>query len=122
MNDLYREEILDHYRAPHNFGSLSNPTVSWNGENVSCGDKINMEAIVKDDVIRDIVFSGESCAISTASASLLTDFVKGKKVRDVMKLETQHVLDLLRITLTPTRLKCALLPLEVLQKMIRKVQ
>lgn len=120
--DLYREQILDHYRNPHNFGKLKNATHAYTGKHVLCGDVIEMEAVVNDGKISKIAFSGQACAISTASASLLTEFVKGKSIDEIMKLKKSDVLKLIGIDPTPTRLKCALLPLEVLQKMVQKVQ
>ncbi len=122
MTDFYREQILEHYRSPHHFGSIKNPTVQFDGENISCGDKIGMQAVVKDGTITDIAFDGNACAIATASASMLTDFVIGKSKNEVMKLQTGDITALIGVELTPTRLKCALLPLEVLQKLLSSVQ
>lgn len=118
MNDLYREQILDHYRNPQNFGELTNPTVSIEDANVSCGDVIVMQAIIKNNTIVDIAFSGHSCAISTAAASLLTEKVKGETVEAVLQLTRDDIFSLLGVELTPARIKCALLPLEVLQKLV----
>ncbi len=121
MTDFYRDQILSHYRNPQNYGTLAAPTVSLGDKNVSCGDTITMQAVIENGKVVDIAFGGESCAISTASASLLTEQVKGKTTEEIKKMKTDDVLNLLGITLTPTRLKCALLPLEVLQKMLSNV-
>ncbi len=120
--DFYRQLILEHYRAPHNFGSIKKPTVVFDGENISCGDKINMQAVIKNNKVIEVAFSGQSCAIGTASASMLTDFAIGRSKEELMKLQAEDITKLIGVELTPTRLKCALLPLEVLQKMISKVQ
>lgn len=116
--DIYREAILDHYKHPRNFGHLKNPDVKVEEGNVTCGDRIIMEIAVKDGKISDIAFSGEGCAISQASASMLTEHVKGMKLKDVLGLHTQNVLDMLGATLTPSRIRCATLSLEVLHKAI----
>lgn len=121
MDNIYRENILDHYKNPRNFGHLQNYHVKSEAGIPSCGDKIGMEVKLKVKsekykVVEDVRFHGEGCAISTASASILTEFVKNKSVEDVKNLSVTDILKLLGITLTPTRLKCALLSLEVLQK------
>ncbi|HCM82564.1 MAG: Iron-sulfur cluster assembly protein [Candidatus Gottesmanbacteria bacterium GW2011_GWA2_44_17] len=118
--DLYRQHILDHYKHPHHFGRLPKADISKTLFNSACGDRITMELKLGKDgkTITDIRFSGEGCAISQASASLLTDYVFGMKKTDVMKLQKETVLDMLKTELTPTRIKCALLPLEALQKCI----
>ena len=120
--DIYREVILDHYKYPRNFGHLDHPDVSSEEHNVSCGDRIRMEVKLAEhnhNQIFDIRFSGEGCAISTASASLLTEKVKGLTRAGINDLTKDDILTLLETSLTPTRLKCALLPLEVLQRTIR---
>lgn len=127
--DIYREIILDHYKHPRNYGHLEHADVSAEEHNVSCGDRIIMEVNVRkkkienskennDYVIEDIKFSGEGCAIDQASASMLTEEVKGKTVSDVLSIKTDDILDMLGTELTPTRIKCAVLPLEVLQKAV----
>lgn len=116
--DLYREHILDHYKHPRNFGHLDGANVSSEEINMSCGDKIRMEIIVNDNLIKDIRFSGEGCAINQASASMLTEKVKGLHIDEVMKFDLQYVETLLGTALTPSRVKCAMLPLEAIQKAI----
>src|SRR4029077_2199719 len=86
MDDLYRDYILEHYRRPHNFGVLEAPTATFEGSNPLCGDRITMQLSVDDGVVREIGFTGRGCAISQASASLLTDEVKGKPVADAAAL------------------------------------
>ena len=123
MEDIYREIILDHFKNPRNFGKIKNSTSSFSLYNSACGDKITIELRITNNesrikIIDDIKFSGEGCAISTASASMLTEKVLGKNIEEIKKLSTEDILKMLGTTLTPTRLKCALLPLEVLQKAI----
>jgi len=115
MDDLYRDYILEHYRRPHNFGVLENPTATYEGANPLCGDRITMMLGIRDGVVADVGFTGRGCAISQASASLLTDEIKGKTVDEVAKLSTQDLLDLLGIEISPARLKCALLSLDTLE-------
>jgi len=115
MDDFYRDYILDHYRSPRNFGHIENPDAVAEDLNPLCGDQIRMELIVNDGVVNDIRFSGKGCAISQASASMLTESVKGMKLEDVAKLSKDVVLENVGIGISPTRLKCAMLGLRVLK-------
>ncbi len=115
MDDLYRDYILEHYRRPHNFGVIDAPTASHEGANPLCGDRITMQLAIADGTVERVGFTGRGCAISQASASLLTDEIKGKPLSDVQKLSTDDVLDLLGIEISPARLKCATLSLDTLQ-------
>lgn len=115
MDDLYRELILDHYQHPHNHGALPDATNSFEDTNPLCGDRIRMELKIENGVIVDVKFTGKGCAISQASASMLTDEVKGKSLEELHKIDKQTVLDLLGIPLGPSRIKCALLPLKVIK-------
>jgi nitrogen fixation protein NifU and related proteins len=116
MDDLYRDEILEHYRNPHNFGTLETPDAVHEGQNPLCGDRITMMlAIDEAGTIEDVAFSGRGCAISQASASLLTDQLRGLRVDDAEALTNQDVLDLLGIEISPARLKCALLSIDTLK-------
>lgn len=115
--DFYREVILDHYKHPRNFGSLPHATVKAAAFNATCGDRIVIEIeLSAQNTVKDIRFSGEGCAISMASASMLTEKVKGMKKKDILTLLPATVMDMLGTTLTPSRVKCAVLPLEVIQK------
>jgi nitrogen fixation protein NifU and related proteins len=114
MDDLYRDYILEHYRRPHNFGVLDNATATQEGANPLCGDRITLQLRVMDGQIAGVGFTGRGCAISQASASLLTDDVKGKPVGDAADMKPSDVLDLLGIEISPARMKCALLSLETL--------
>ena len=112
MDYLYRDYILEHYRRPHNFGVLEAPTASYEGSNPLCGDRITMMLGVHDGIVNEVAFTGRGCAISQASASLLTDEIKGKTVAEVERMTPDDVLDLLGIDISPARLKCALLSLD----------
>ncbi len=116
MDDFYRDFILDHYRNPRNFGTLEPATISAEDLNPLCGDQIRMDLRVSDEgVVEEIRFSGKGCAISQASASMLTEEVKGMKLEDVAKLGKEIVLDNVGIGISPTRMKCATLGLRVLK-------
>jgi len=116
MDDFYRENILDHYRRPRNKGHLEQPTHSHTEDNPLCGDRIAIELHVTDgNVIDQIRFNGEGCAISQASASMLTEMLQGKTLEDAKRLSKDDILDALGIQLGPVRLKCALLSLKVLK-------
>jgi nitrogen fixation NifU-like protein len=117
MDDLYRDEILEHYRRPHNFGTLPEPDAVYEGSNPLCGDRITlMLGIGEDDRVDEVAFTGRGCAISQASASMLTDAIRGKSLQDVARLGREDVLDELGIEISPARLKCALLSLDTLRR------
>ena len=118
MDDLYRDYILEHYRHPHNFGVIEAPDLRWEGANPLCGDRITMMLAVRDGRIADVAFTGRGCAISQASASLLTDELRGKTLDEAARLTSDDVLDLLGIEISPARLKCALLSLDTLEHAI----
>src|SRR5438270_7847855 len=116
MDDFYRDFILDHYRNPRNFGHLENPDAQAEGLNPLCGDQIKFELKVGGDGrVEDVRFSGKGCAISQASASMLTEAVKGSKLEDVARLSKDVVLENVGIGISPTRMKCAMLGLKVLK-------
>jgi nitrogen fixation protein NifU and related proteins len=116
MDDLYRDEILEHYRRPHNFGTLPTPDAMHEGYNPLCGDRITLMLGLEGEEVKEVAFTGRGCAISQASASMLTDEIKGKPLSDVARLTNQDVLDELGIEISPARLKCALLSIETLRR------
>ena len=117
MDDLYRDEILEHYRRPHNFGTLEHPDVSYEGANPLCGDRLTLMLDLDDSgTVTDVAFTGRGCAISQASASLLTDTLRGRTTTELNALAKDDVLELLGIDISPARLKCALLSLDTLQR------
>jgi nitrogen fixation protein NifU and related proteins len=117
MDDaLYREYILDHYKRPHHFGELESPDLEFYDTNPLCGDELRVQIKLDDDHrVADLAFSGQGCAISQASASMVSDEIIGMPVDDVLRLDKQFVLDLLGIDISATRIKCALLSLKVLK-------
>jgi len=116
--DVYKETILDHYRHPRNYGDLPDANAQAKEENVLCGDVIEMQLKLSGKRIDAVSFRGEGCAISMASASMLTEFSKGKTVSGIMKLGKEDVIRLLGADPGPARIECALLGLEVLKEAI----
>ena len=116
MDDLYREEILQHYKRPHNWGPMESPDLEAADHNPLCGDQLKvMLKVGADDTIEDVRFEGHGCAISQAAASMASDEVKGMSVDELIRLDRRFVLDLLGIDISATRMKCALLSLKVLK-------
>jgi nitrogen fixation NifU-like protein len=114
-SDIYKDIILDYYRNPRNFGDLPNPDVRAKDSNPLCGDIIEMQLKINDGKVQDIRFKGKGCAISQASASMLTEVVKGKTLDEIKTMNKTDVLNLLGIDPGPTRIKCALLGLKVVK-------
>lgn len=114
--EIYKENILDHYRDPRNFGKRIACTFSHHENNPLCGDRIEMQVKLDDGKIKDITFNGRGCAVSQASASMLTEHVKGATLAEVQVLGRDDVTQMLGIPLGPVRLRCALLSLKVLLK------
>ncbi len=117
MEDLYRENLLDHYENPRHHGELEHADITHEESNPLCGDKIRVEIKLSEDgaTIAEIAFSGDGCIISQASASMLMEEVAGKPITDVQKLERQDMLDMVGAPLTAARVKCAMLGLKVLK-------
>ena len=116
MDDLYRDHILDHYKNPRNFGELDGATHHYHDTNPLCGDEITMFLLVGDGgTIEDVHFTGGCCAISQASGSLLTEEIRGKALDEAKAIDRDQVLANLGITISPARIKCALLSLKTLK-------
>ena len=115
FDDIYRENILDHYRNPRNRGTLESPDITYEDANPLCGDLIRMDFKLKDGTIEQVRFSGHGCAISQASASMLCERVEGMALEEAKKIGRDDVLEMLGIELGPVRLKCALLALKTLK-------
>ena len=117
MNDrIYRQELLDHYKHPRNKKEIANPTFSTTINNPACGDKVAMQGIIENGTIADLGFAGSGCVISQAAASMLTEACIGKNVNDVLAMTKDDIIKLIGIPLGPSRLRCALISLEVLQQ------
>ncbi len=114
--NLYQEALMDHYRNPRNRGKLSEPDFSSGMVNPSCGDAVTVQGRLKDDLITECFFEGTGCVISQATASMLMAKICGKSVADIKAMNGQTMQSMIGMQLGPTRLKCALLPLEAVKK------
>lgn len=114
-SDMYRQQILDHYKSPRNYGELEDPTFSHTGENPSCGDTITMDVQVADDeeTIEYVTFTGDGCAISQAAASMLSERLVGMTLDELNGLETEDITEMLGVTISPMRIPCAVLSNQV---------
>jgi nitrogen fixation protein NifU and related proteins len=115
LDPLYREYILDHYKTPRNFGELKQRDAEFFDRNPLCGDEMGVHIRLDGDRIADLRFHGQGCAISQATASIISDELKGKTIAEVADLDRHFVADEIGIELSPTRLKCGLLSLKVVQ-------
>jgi len=122
FDDFNRQNILDHYQNPRNWGTIDHPDASAEDSNPLCGDRIRMDLKIKDGRIEDVKFSGTGCSISRAAASMLTDEIIGKTLEEVKAMNRDDVLELLGIELGPVRLKCALLALKTLKVGVYGIQ
>lgn len=122
LGDLYRENILDHYKNPRNHGTIEGADATAEGMNPLCGDEVTITVSFAEDgeTIADVRFAGRGCAISQASTSMLTELVQGRKAGDVLAFERDELLDEVGIPLTPVRLKCAILGLHTLKVALGK--
>ena len=116
-SDMYRQQILDHYKNPRNYGELEDPDFTHVGENPSCGDTIQVDVALDDDgeTIASVGFTGDGCAISMASASMLSERLQGMTVDDLDELDTDDVTEMLGVDISPMRVKCAVLGRQVAQ-------
>ncbi len=114
---VYKENILDHYKHPHNKGELKG--ISHRELNPTCGDEIIAYLDIKDNKVTDVSFTGQGCAISQAAISMLTDEVKGKSLAEIKKMKSEDVYRLLGIPINITRIKCALLSLKTIQGAVK---
>jgi nitrogen fixation protein NifU and related proteins len=116
MDDMYREYILDHYRDPRNHGHLEHPSIAAADTNPLCGDRIEIDLNVTNNRVSEVRFSGRGCAISQASASMLTERIEGSTLEELRALTPQDVLEMLGVPIGPARQRCALLSLRVLHQ------
>lgn len=113
--DLYAEGIIAHYEHPHNRGEIKNPSISFHENNPLCGDDLTIYLKIEKNKIEEVKFAGSGCAISMASASMLTDFIKGKSLAEIERMGLPTIIELLGIDPGPARLKCATLSLKTVK-------
>ncbi|MBI2775083.1 iron-sulfur cluster assembly scaffold protein [Candidatus Dependentiae bacterium] len=114
--NIYKEILLEHYRQPRNRGQLEPADFSSDMHNPSCGDSVSFQGLIIKNQLVKLMFMGHGCVISQAAASMLSEFAQDKKIEEIMNLNTSAMCTMIGMELGPTRLKCALLPLEALQK------
>jgi nitrogen fixation NifU-like protein len=109
--DMYRQQILDHYKNPRNYGEVEDADIEHVGENPMCGDTIKMFLQLADDgdTIAGVSFIGDGCAISQASASMLSGELRGKSLEEVQEMDREDIEEMLGVDLSPMRVKCAVL-------------
>ena len=116
---MYQENILDHYKNPRNFGKIENASVHHHEYNPLCGDELDMFLVIdKNKKIADVKVNPHGCAISVASASMLSEEIKGKNIDELKTMTKEKILEMLGIPISPVRLKCALLSLDTLKNSI----
>jgi len=116
MDELYRENILEHYKRPRNFRRLEEFDLDFEDTNPFCGDEQHVFIrLDENDRVAEVGFEGKGCAISTAATSMLTEELAGKSREELLRLPKEFVLDLLGIDISATRMKCALLGLKVVK-------
>lgn len=115
MVTLYSDTLLDHFRHPRNYGDLVCPDISHESFNPLCGDRIRIEVKLRDTIVQEARFKGDACAICTAAASLLTELILGTDVATLSAISNDRLIAALESDIKPTRLQCALLPLEALR-------
>lgn len=117
--DLYSQNIIDHYKFPRNKGEIEKPTLHYTQNNPICGDKISIDLLIENNVLKDLKFQGEGCAISIAGISILSEEVINMKIADILKLNENDIKMMLGLDISERRKKCAMLGLETLQKALK---
>lgn len=117
---IYRQELMEYYKNPSNKGVVTDATIVKHGKNPMCGDELNISLKIEDNRIAQFMFEGDSCAVSTISASLLTDELTGKTLEEAARYSKEDLLELIGIPLTTSRVKCATLVLDTLQEALNE--
>lgn len=118
--DFYAEQIMEHYHSPKNAGKIAKPTAKVSMNNSLCGDKIEVTVLINNNILKDFKFMSDGCAISVASASMLSEAIIGKKVQEILKMTIDDVYKVLGIKLGFNRVKCMMLPLDAVKRAIEK--
>lgn len=115
MTALYSEKLLDHFRRPRNYGSLTAPDIRYESFNPLCGDRIRIEVKIENRSVKDVRFKGDGCAISIAAASLLTELLLTRELHTILNISDEQLIAALESDIKPARIQCALLPLDALR-------
>jgi nitrogen fixation NifU-like protein len=118
--DIYREEFMEIYKNPMNYGKIENPSVLQHGVNESCGDEMDLYLKIEGGKIKDAKFEASACSVSVVSSAVLTEEIIGKSLTEIETLDKEKLLSLIGVNLTTSRVKCATLPLDTLKKAIEK--
>lgn len=121
-HEIYKENIIDHYKNPHNFGTLKKFTIKHHESNTLCGDSLEIYLLIKKNKIIDVKFSGHGCALSIAGASMLTDFIIGKSIKDIEKITKEDIFKMFGIPIGIVRTKCALLSLKTVHLALKEIK
>ena len=116
IKDLYAEQLYDNYKYPKNKGKIETPDFESRQHNPSCGDTVIIYGLLDRLMITDLKFDGEGCVISQATASILTEYCKSKTIEEVIKMDSEFIMNLIGTKLGPSRLKCAVLSLRAIQE------
>jgi len=119
---MYRENILDHYKNPHNHGEIKDADIKFTENNPLCGDVITVNIKLNDSKVEDIKFHGRGCAISQSAASMLTDEIRGKTLKEVKNLQREDIVNMLGIDIGVVRVKCAMLGLVAIKEGIKEFE
>ncbi len=118
--DIYREEFMEIYKNPMNYGKIDHPTIKEHGVNESCGDEMDLYLKIENDKIKDAKFEAVACSVSVVSSAILTEEIVGKSLTEIESLDKEKLLSLIGVNLTTSRVKCATLPLDTLKKALEK--
>ena len=116
VEELYREEIMDHYQNPRNFGKMADADATYHDYNPVCGDEVEIQLKIENSTVKEAMFTGKGCAISQAAASMLTEEIRGKSYHAVVAMTKDDMLKIARINPDPVRIKWAMLALRATQK------
>ncbi|MAF51293.1 MAG: SUF system NifU family Fe-S cluster assembly protein [Nanoarchaeota archaeon] len=121
-DEIYKENILDHFKNPRNFGEIVEAEIEHSELNSVCGDMIKLFVKLGDDKVVDVKFKGNGCAISMASTSMLTQKLKGKTLEEIKKITKEDIFEMLGVKLGVVRQKCGLLCLNILNKGVKEME
>ncbi len=120
--DIYAENMIRHYEKPHNKGKLDNPSAKIHEDNPTCGDTIDVYLLISENKLKDVKFTGDGCSISLGSASMVTDYVKGKTLQEIKRMGKDELIEVIGINPGAGRMHCATLALKAIKEAIFKYE